>query len=244
MIRFIKSATGALISANIAVFVLFHACVAIFGVRSVGWFGLPSSMPWPEVWTPLSYMFTQDSLWNLLFNMLWLYMFSRLFMETARTDGQLLVAYLCGGLGGAIFFCGASAAGLCGGMLFGASAALLGVIVCAAMRVPRMRFMLLFFGMVELRWIAVVAVGLSLLSFASGNPGGGFAHIGGAAGGMAAALILRRRRMRFRILRPGEFNASSKPKTLDELLDKVRRSGYASLNHDERRQLMDYSKRL
>lgn len=242
MDRFIKSATGALIAANIAAFVLFHVCVAGFGGQAVGWFGLLSAMPWPEVWTPLSYMFTQDSLWNLLFNMLWLYMFCRIFMETARQDSQLLTAYLCGGLGGAIFFLAASAAGLCGGMLFGASASSLAVIVCAAMRVPRMRFMLLFFGMVELRWIAAVSVGLSMLSFASGNPGGGFAHIGGAAGGVAAALILRRK-VRLRILRPGELN-TPKPKTLDELLDKVRRSGYASLNHDERRQLMDYSKRL
>lgn len=239
--RFIKTVTGALIAANAAMFVVFHICVALFGNSAAEWFGMSAPAPWPWVWTPLTYMFTETSLWNLLFNLLWIYFFGRVFMEVG-TGRQMLTAYFCGGLAGACAYAVAAACGAGGGLLFGSSAAALGVVTCAAVRVPRMRLMLMFFGAVEFRWIAAVAVGLSLLSFAAGNIGGGVAHIGGAAGGAIAALIIRRQN-RFRIHWP-DARTTPREKTLDELLDKVKRSGYASLNSDERRQLLDYSRKL
>lgn len=238
--RFIKTAFGALLAVNVAMFVIFHVVVACCGAEAARWFALTGPDPAPWLWTPLTYMFTQDSPMELLFNLLWLYLFNSVFMESG-TDRQMLTAYLCGGLMGAAAFLAASAAGAGGGLLLGSSAAALAVVVCAAVRTPRMRLCLMFFGAVEFRWIAAIAVGLSMLAFASGNPGGGFAHVGGALGGICAALYIRRK-SRFRIVRPRA--AASREKTLDELLDKVKRSGYASLNADERRQLLDYSKRL
>lgn len=231
MVRSIKY----LMAGNVAMFALAHLLLWLCGAGAAVWLGVQPEV-WPYVWTPLTYMFTDLSAWNLLFNLLWLWLFGRMFMEVG-TERQLLTAYACGGLGGAVGFIIAAQCGLCGGLLFGASAAALGVVTCAACRVPRMRLVLMFFGAVEFRWIAGIAVALSLLSFASGNAGGGFAHIGGALGGVAASQIVRRQ-MRFRLRRV------SRKKTLDELLDKVKRSGYASLSKAERQQLIEYSNNL
>lgn len=224
-----------LLIANAAMFAILHMVIWICGSDALTWFGVTPAV-WPYLWTPFTYMFADLSVWNLLFNMLWLWLFGKIFMEVG-TDAQLLVAYVCGGLCGAMAFVGAALCGLCGGMLFGASAASLAVVVCAALRVPRMRLYLMFLGAVEFRWIAAIAVALSLLAFASGNFGGGFAHIGGMLGGVVAWQIVRRQ-MRFRVRRV------NRKKTLDQLLDKVRRSGYASLTKEERQQLIDYSNNL
>lgn len=240
--RFIKTAVGALIAGNVAMFVAFHVLVAICGEDAALWFGLSAPNPLPWVWTPLTYMFTQDSAWDLIFGMLWLYLFCRVFMEIG-SERQLLSAYFAGGLGGAVaYIVAAVCGGVNGSLLLGSSAAALGVVTCAAFRAPKMRLVLMFFGAVEYRWIAAIAIGLSLLSFASGNIGGGFAHVGGAIGGIIAWIVIRRK-SNFRFVKPANFRRSSE-KSLDELLDKVKRSGYASLTADERRQLFEYSKKL
>lgn len=241
MDRFIKTSIGALIMVNIAMFVMFHLLVALCGDSAALWFGIsvPNLFPW--IWTPLTYMFSHDSAWDLIFGMLWLYFFSRVFMEIG-TERQLLFSYLLGGLGGAMAYI---LAGLCGimsgSLLLGSSAAALGIITCAAFRAPKMRLVLLFFGAVEFRWIASVAVGLGMLSFASGNIGGGIAHVGGVIGGVLSWIIIRRQ-SRFRFVKPKTFKSSEK--SLDELLDKVKRSGYSSLSAEERRKLLEFSKKL
>lgn len=234
MDRYIKTAAGALIAANVVMFVVLKLTMALGG--SAAWLGL-CPVPWPWLWTPLTYMFTNTGFLDLLFNCLWLWLFSTMVMEIG-SERQLVSAYLLGGLCGAgLFLCGA-ATGLCGGILFGASAAVLGVVSFASVRVPYMRLNLMFFGAVKFMWIGIIAGVLSLLPLLAGDVASGIAHLGGIIGGIGYALALKFRPNRYRIVRPGE------KKTLDELLDKVRRSGYASLTADERRQLLDYSNRL
>lgn len=234
--RFIKTVTGALIAANIAMFVALKLLVATCGVGAAKWLAF-SLMPWPMIWTPLTYMLTNSGFLDLLFNCLWLWLFSRMAMEVA-TERQLILSYLAGGLCGAAAFSAGAALGFCSGLLFGASAAVLGVVCFAAMRVPFMRMNLMFFGSVSFKWIGIIASALSLLPLPAGDFGSGLAHLGGILGGSGYALALKYRRKSFRIVRPNE------KKTLDELLDKVRRSGYASLNASERKQLLEYSNKL
>ncbi len=236
MTRFIKTATGSLILANVAMFVILTAICAAWGNGAAQWLVIAPEF-WLRPWTLLTYMVTDSGALNTLFNCLWLWLFARLALEIG-SPRQLLLSYLGGGLGGAALFIAGAAAGWCPYPLMGASAAVLGVITFAATRVPYMRVNLMFFGPVSFKWLAIIAVGLSLLVFAGGNIGGGLAHIGGALGGMAYALILRKANSRIRPVR------RARRKSLDELLDKVRRSGYSSLNADERRQLIDYSKQL
>lgn len=233
--RFIKTVTGRLIAANAALFVVFLVLVKfVAGPGFADYVGVDGARPWP--WTFLTYMFVHDSLLDLLFNMLWLWLFARIVMEFS-TPRQLLLCYVLGGLGGGLLFWGAAAAGLTGGVLLGASAAVLALIAYAGVRIPYLKLNLMLIGAVSVRAIALIAAVLSLLPFLLGNGGGGWAHLGGLLAGVGYALYMRRAR-RFRIVRPSE------KKTLDDLLDKVRRSGYSSLTKDERRQLLEYSKSL
>lgn len=236
MDRFIKTTSGALIAANIAMFVVLKLLLLFAGGTGALWLGVSSRfLPW--AWTPLTYMFTNADFMSLLFNCLWLWLFARMFLEIG-SERQLLVSYLIGGLFGAGFFLLGAAAGLCGGILFGSSAAVLAVVCFAAVRVPYMRINLMFFGAVKFMWIGIIAAALSLVPLFSGGVGSGLAHLGGVVGGAGYALLLKVRRPRLRIIKPDE------KKTLDELLDKVRRSGYSSLSPAERKQLLDYSNKL
>ena len=236
MIRFIKSVPGALIAANVAMLIILKAVCAARGVGAASWLVLAPEF-WLRPWTLLTYMVTDSDAVNTLFSCLWLWLFSRLALEIG-SERQLLVSYAVGGLTGALFFFIGASVGLCPYPLMGASAAILGVIVFAAARVPYMRVNLMFFGPVSFKWIGIIAASLGLLAFAGSNIGGGLAHLGGSLGGWAYAMVLRRRSA---FTRPAK---RARQKTLDELLDKVRRSGYASLTADERHQLLEYSKKL
>ncbi len=234
MDRFIKTASGALIAANVAMFIILKLLIALGG--SPFWIGITPHV-WPWIWTPLTYMITNTGFLDLLFNCLWLWLFASMVLEIG-SERQLLVSYLIGGLGGALFFLIGGALELCGGVLFGASAAVLGVVTFASVRVPYMRLTLMLFGSVKFMWIGIIAAVLSLMPLLGGDFASGFAHLGGIVGGAIYALALKLRRTHYRTVRPGE------KKTLDELLDKVRRSGYTSLTAEERKQLLEYSNRL
>ena len=67
--------------------------------------GLPASFDSliTRPWTPFTYMFLHFNLFHILFNMLWLYWFGRIFMDFLN-EKQLLSTYLIGGLaGGALY---------------------------------------------------------------------------------------------------------------------------------------------
>ncbi|MCM1310522.1 MAG: rhomboid family intramembrane serine protease [Bacteroides sp.] len=234
MDRFIKTACGALIAANVVMFIILQLALALGA--SPSWFGL-IPLPRPAVWTPLTYMFTNTGFLDLLFNCLWLWLFASMVTEIG-TERQLLVSYLVGGLCGGVFFIIFGALGICRGELFGASAAVLGVVAFAAVRAPYMRLNLMFFGAVKFAWIGAIAAILSLLPLLTGGVESGIAHLGGLIGGAGYALALKFKRPKFKIISHNE------KKSLDQLLDKVKRSGYASLTPAERKQLLEYSNKL
>lgn len=135
-------------------------------------------------WTIITYMFTHFSFWHILFNMLVLYWFGKIFMQylTAR---QLLSTYILGGLAGAlmyiIFINGFP--GLreyLGGSMLGASASIMAIVLAISFYVPDYTLYLLFLGPVRLKYIAIAFVTIDILMIASDNAGGNIAHLGGA----------------------------------------------------------------
>lgn len=215
-------------------------------------------------WTLLSYMVTQFSLLHLLFNMLWLFWFGRLSLTLSDSRG-LAVAYIGGGVAGGVMYlavCALTATG--GSHLCGSSAAVLAVMATAAVLTPHLRLRLMLIGEVSLKWLAV---GCMLLCLAGswGNWPTQMAHIGGAAFGALFGLACRRRpgltaalaakvgkgmrRARAR-RRDGRAVAEAGSRMqgdharLDELLDKIRFSGYGSLTRGERNELELLSRRL
>lgn len=224
-------------------------------------------------WTILTYMFTQYDVMHILFNMLWLYWFGTLFCMAA-TPRQLAALYLLGGLGGGVLFMCAYGLlpgfGHRAGMLLGSSASVMAIVTATAMLMPDFRMNLLFIGAVKLKWIAVATIGLVLLGFTGTNAGGDVAHLGGIGVGALWAMQMRRGRDLTAPLCRLLDRLSPKPSaprsqsrvyggasgrrssasdetdraTLDLLLEKVRKSGYASLSPEERRLLFEISRNI
>ena len=192
-----------LILINVGVFVLLHVLVLgglLFNVpaeQMLRWIELPSD-PWQLLthpWTVVTYMFAHYGLLHILFNMLWLYWLGRIFMEFFSPK-QLTGVYLLGGWGGALLYLLAynllpHFAGTTG-FLIGASAAVIAIVVATAIYAPNYRIGLLFLGEVPLKWVAIVTVGLDLMSMEGGNIGSAIAHLGGAIVGALFALRIKR----------------------------------------------------
>lgn len=242
-----------LVALNVMVFAVVNLA-ALFGVDVSQWVSVPSSPALFIVrpWTVLTYMVVHFSFFHLLFNMLWLYWFGEYFL-TLGTDRQLAVLNLYGGLLGAAFYLAAGACGWIGfGELCGASASVLAIVVATAWRMPRFEMQLFLLGGVQLRWIALATVVLSVLALPGSNVGGNVAHLGGALAGALFALLvkagidvtdLRPRRRKARG-RAAVISDTDDRAVLDSLLDKVRRSGYGSLNSSERKKLLELSNKL
>lgn len=148
-------------------------------------------------WTPITYMFTQYDVLHLLFNMLWLYCFGRIFMMLA--DGwRLVVLYICGGLAGAVVFvAGCNILGdshVAWSSLVGASAAVMSIVTGAATIYPEMPLRMMLLGDIKLKWIAVGALVLFVVTSTGEHAGSQFAHIGGAVMGFIYGLQMRRGR--------------------------------------------------
>ena len=138
-------------------------------------------------WTVVKYMFTHFSIWHILFNMLMLYWFGRIFIQYLPGK-QLLSTYFLGGLSGAalyIIFIN-SFPGLgeyMGGSMLGASAAIMAVVVGISFYVPNYTIYLFFLGPIKLKYIALAFIIIDVLMIASDNAGGNIAHLGGAVYG-------------------------------------------------------------
>lgn len=219
-------------------------------------------------WTVVTYMFAQYDVMHLLFNMLWLYWFGVLF-EDITSGSRLLGLYLLGGLCGALLFIVAwnvmPVFGHSTGWLIGSSASVIAIVAATAVIMPEFRFNLLFLGAVPLKWIAIVTIGLDLLGITGSNAGGHIAHLGGAVAGVAYALCRRRgidltkpfvaaidavgrlveRMKRPPVARPRETAADIERDRarMDEILEKIKHSGYSALTVEERRLLFEISAR-
>ncbi len=138
-------------------------------------------------WTIITYSFIHDlgGILHILFNMLALYWFGKLFVEYLGSD-KLIALYILGALAGGVFyllvyntipFYQERIPGL--GMV-GASAAVYAILVATATLLPDYTFFLLFFGPVRIKYIAFVYIVISFLGSIGGNAGGNIAHLGGA----------------------------------------------------------------
>ena len=143
--------------------------------------------------------------------------------------------------------------------LVGASAAILGVIVAVAVYNPNQEvdvWMVRTFP-VKLKWIVLALIVIDLLTIPKSNAGGHVAHIGGALCGAVYVIVMRwlaerktrehhkRDKRATRDQRPlsdEEYNRrrAAEQKRIDEILDKISRSGYESLSREEKEILFRY----
>lgn len=198
-----------LVAINVAVFVVLHLIgIGMLFTRQqaepAAWLGFFAGTNFTRrPWGLITYMFTHYDLLHLLFNMLWLWWFGKIFLELFSAK-QMLAMYLYGGLGGAALYAAMTAIfpALSGGYLIGASAAVIAVFIAVALRIPDYEIGLLFFGTVKLKWIAVAMIALDIL-MPDGNIGGHISHLGGAVVALLFHLGMKRN---IDITRP--FNAA------------------------------------
>lgn len=150
-------------------------------------------------WTLFTYMFTHKDIWHILFNMLWLYWFGKIFLE--YLDQRKFVAvYLLGGLSGSILYVlsfnifPAFSGVVSQSVAIGASASVMAVVVAIAAYVPDYTINLLLFGRIRIKYMALAIFILTSVIDFSVNSGGKIAHIGGALFGYLYTLNLRRGR--------------------------------------------------
>jgi membrane associated rhomboid family serine protease len=184
-----------LIAVNVAVFVIYHLIHLLFFLFAADdkfllsvWMAAPTDLSAlaQRPWTVISYMFFHTDLLHLLFNMLWLFWFGKIFR--VYFDKNLLFnVFLLGGLTGVLFYIASYnlfpvfALDKHISSIMGASASVLAVVLGVSCYAPNYKINLFFFGSIKLIYIAIAVVLLDLVSISmSTNTGGHIAHLGGA----------------------------------------------------------------
>lgn len=196
------SALTRLIYINLGVFLVVKLVGVIFYLAGlpfnlVEWLSVPSNpqLLLQRFWTPVSYMFLHAGFLHLLFNILGLYWFGKLFLYHFEGE-KLLSVYLLGGLSGALLYVLAfnifPAFASVNAILLGASASVFAILVAIAVYDPQREIHLFFIGRFPLKYIAAFYVVLSIIGISASNPGGNLAHLGGAAWGWFYIAQLRR----------------------------------------------------
>ncbi len=191
-------------------------------------------------WSLLSYMFLHVDFWHLLVNMLWLGCFGIL-LERLVSRRWLLAIYLIGGIVGGVFYLSISTIGTAATDatgLVGASAATLSIIAATAVCVPNRHLRLPIVGRVQLRWLAIAGLCIFVCASLEMSTTQFAAHLGGLIAGLCLALTftLIARRHQWHMERLAKERIAT-----NALLNKARRSGYASLSREERLQLFKLS---
>jgi len=183
-----------LIYVNLGVFLLIKIVTIVIVLFNIGsasifteWLSVPADVIklLYKPWTLITYMFLHEEFLHILFNLLWLFWFGKIFLEYF-TDKQLLNIYLLGGLSGAfLYIISYNLLPIFSNVLpfssaLGASAAVMAIVISTAVYVPNYTVYLMFFGPVKLKYIALVSVLLDVVLLLDGNSGGHIAHIGGA----------------------------------------------------------------
>ncbi|MDR3251954.1 MAG: rhomboid family intramembrane serine protease [Tannerella sp.] len=287
---------------NAAVFILIRLTMVILDMMLIDshfavYLQAPSSLPLlaHRPWTVFTYMFVHLEFLHVLFNLLWLYWFGKLFLQffTGRQFGGL---YVLGGLAGAALFLLTyntlpilmKTADF--SFLTGASASVMAIVFAVSFYRKDYIINLLLIGRIRLIYIAIGVLLIDIIALTSENAGGHIAHIGGALLGVIFATqytngkditnFINRwidrlvnifnhkprrsgKKPKFKVYRNDNANADNKgsarkrPETdeeylrrknaenkiIDDILDKLKRSGYESLSTEEKKRLFDASKK-
>jgi len=145
--------------------------------------------------------------------------------------------------------------------LLGASASVIAIVTALAIHAPNHNLHLMFIGSVKMKYIALFSILMYVIGISSTNAGGNLAHLGGASWGMISILLLRRgidpgkgfNRLISGIIEPFipkpnvkvsyrkpvddiDYNRQkNQDKTrMNEILEKISKSGYDSLSKEEK----------
>jgi len=186
-----------LIVINVAVFLIFNILPWLVQVDNsvlTRYFVLPTEFTRliQQPWSVITYAFLHSGFLHILFNMLFLYVFSK-FILNLFTEKRFLTIYLLGGIFGGLtfvlmYFLLPAFKG--NSVLLGASAAVNAIIIFIATYSPNTPIRVFMFNL-KLWHIAAFVVLRDLLTLdSSSNAGGLVSHLGGAAFGYIYAMQL------------------------------------------------------
>ena len=202
-----------------------------------------------QIWRLITYQFLHASTMHLLWNMIFLYFFGAMLEKNFGSKRFLIFYLVCGMAGGIVYPVLVGIGLLAAAPLVGASGAIFGVIVGAAILYPKTRVLLAFVFPVSLAVIAGLFIGISVLNFFRGdNAGGDCAHLAGALCGFlyikgrpwleGRAMQQKKGAWQRRIQNERQFQAE-----VDRILDKVHASGVNSLTRREKSILREATQR-
>ena len=201
-----KSTLSQLILINIIVWIAIRILDAIFFLFAspdisilIQWLAVPADLGAfiTRPWSILTYMFLQYDFFHILFNMLWLFWFGKIFTEYLSSK-QLLSTYILGGFSGGFLYIiafnvfPAFQEVLPHSIALGASASVMAIVVAIAFYVPDFTINLLFLGRIKIIYIAIAYFIIDFIMINSGNAGGHIAHIGGALWGFMYIRLLKK----------------------------------------------------
>lgn len=214
-------------------------------------------------WTLITFNFFHAKFLHLFFNLLVLHFAGRLF-STYFTDRQLLGVYILGGIFSGITFVLSYIIIGKAGLLVGASGAIMAILLSATTYAPFMLLRIPLIGIVKLWHVTFVILLIDLIQLPLDNTGGHIAHLGGALFGFLYIKLLQsgtdlskgismildffvnlskpKKKTPFKKVHRNTtkktVNSFSEKditqKQIDDILDKISKSGYDSLTKEEK----------
>ena len=195
-----------------------------------------------NIWTIMTYAFIHNDIYHIFWNMFILYFASEYFLNFFD-EKKYIKTYFYGILFGGLFFV------LSYNLfpvfkndfttLIGSSAAVYSVLIFICSYFPNNKVNLILFN-IELKYIGVIYILLSLVQIPVENPGGNIAHLGGALWGYLYAMSIYNNSFNIDLkeiinkLKFSNLNKSENQKMIDSILDKISESGYESLTKKEK----------
>ena len=214
-------------------------------------------------WTLFTYMFSHKDLGHVFYNMLLLYFSAHTFLNFL-SEKKFVYVYIMSGLTGGIILLILSAifpASFANSILFGASAAVIGIVTSLAIYIPNLPVSL--FGIIEMKYkyYALLIFVVSTIIDFNINTGGKISHFGGAFFGLFFGYMLKNgkdlsdlstfKKQKKSPLKVVHQNSAAKAptqsqsnqQTIDALLDKISKSGYENLTKAEKELLFKLSQK-
>lgn len=216
-----------------------------------------------KFWTLFTYMFSHKDLGHVFYNMLLLYFSAQTFLSFL-SEKKLVYVYIMSGLMGGIILLILSAifpSTFEYSILFGASAAVLGIVTSLALYIPNLPVSL--FGIIEMKYkyYALLIFAVSTIIDFNVNTGGKISHFGGAFFGLFFGYMLkngndiseltffkRTKKSNLKVVHSNKNvktheQSQSNQQTIDSLLDKISKNGYESLSKSEKELLFKLSQK-
>ena len=221
-----------------------------------------------QPWSLLTYIFFHDNIFHLLFTTIWLHFGGKLFLQYF-SERQFITTYFLGGISGGLLYI-ISIKYLPSiellhrnnelGPLIGSSGAVLAILIATTTHIPNYNLKIPLMGLIKIKYIAYFLLLSSILGIDGSNGGGNLAHIGGAIFGfLYIKLQTNTKRSKtnnksfikyliniFTSLNTNKSvkeNKKNNQKAIDIVLEKISKSGYNSLNKDEKDLLFKASKK-